>query len=170
MRFRLWNIHKMREVTTPKTRFGLLALASVAWLALIPAIFLQIQMEYRKDDLRPMTDTGHGMFLIGGIPFFIFTCVAIVLFGRFVLLRHSTLPVNIWIWRTDAWNLVWTVICAVLVAFLGIAAVWSAANFPWSIPSVLTGIYIALSTRAALLSRPRHLATGLPLLDKPKVL
>ncbi|MET3845882.1 hypothetical protein [Bradyrhizobium sp. OAE829] len=151
LRFRLWNILNLQDATTPSTRVGFLTLASVAWLALLPATLLQLEADYTQDDLTPTFDTGHGSFIIFGTQLILIGWLLILVIGRFILLRNKRLPANLWHWDPSRPRHRWLLgIFGLLTALLLIAAIWSAQNMPWTFPSLAVAIYLALSTRAAL--------------------
>jgi hypothetical protein len=150
--FRLINISNSSRVTTPRTRGGLLTLASVAWLALVPAIQIQIETEYEQDDFLPTTDTGHGTFLVFGVPIIVVTWIFVLLIVYFGALRRAALPVNLWRWDRTYHCTISTVVFGVFICLLVAAICWAEAHFVWGLPTLMIGIYIALSTRVALLS------------------
>jgi hypothetical protein len=150
--FRLINISNLCHMTTPRTRGGFLALASIAWLALIPEIQLGIQIEYEQDDLLPTTDTGHGTFLIFGAPIILAIWGLLLLIGYFGVLRRATLPANLWHWNQTIYCTSLTIVFGALISLMLVAIYWSAMHSVWALPTLMIGIYIALSTRAALLS------------------
>jgi hypothetical protein len=141
-------------MTTPQTRFGLLSIGTVALLAIIPAMYFQGELEYTRDDLLPMTDTGRGSFLIFGVPFFLVVWIVMIILGRFIL-REARFPANLWNWDSEhsRRSLVCSIFYATIVVLLSLATLWSTVNFPLMLPSSLIGIYVMLSMRAALLNR-----------------
>jgi len=154
LRFRLWNVLNLKDATTPLTRVKFLTLASVAWLALLPAALLELEAEYTQDDLTPTFDSGHGSFVIFGTPFILIGWLLILMIGHFILLRNTQLPTNLWHWDPSRPRHRWLLgIFGLLTALLLIAAIWSAKNMPWTFPSLAVAIYLALSTRAALSKR-----------------
>jgi hypothetical protein len=150
--FRLIDLGNLRRATTPRTRGGFLVLASIAWLALIPAIQLELQTEYEQDDLLPTTDTGHGAFVAFGVPTMLVIWGLLLLVGYFGVLRRAALPANLWHWDHTIYCTSLTVVFGIFICLLIAAICWSEAHFVWGLPTLMIGIYIALSTRAALLS------------------
>lgn len=151
IRFKLWDIGMLRFATTPGTRLRLLALASGAWLTLLPAIVLELEEGYTQDDLTPTIDTGHGSFLNILPPFFLITWIAALLIGRFVILRKASLPANLWCWDGDRpyHSITWTSFYGLIGSVIFILAALST----WALPSLLIGLYVIASTRAALINR-----------------
>ncbi len=154
LRFRLWDIRNLRAVDTPQTRLGILILAAVAWLALFPVMVFQLADDYAQDDLTPTMDTGHGAILLLGPQLFPSVLIVLLAFGRFVILRNVLLPANLWNWdRTRPYrSFVWSALYGVLGGLLATLIVLSITNFPWAFPSLSVGLYVVLSTRAALLN------------------
>jgi hypothetical protein len=136
----------------------LLGLASGAWLALFPAFLLQLENDYTQDDLTPAMDTGLGSFLIFVPKFFLITWIAMVLVGRFIVLRKALLPANLWHWNRNRQRLsfTWTVLYSLLGSILVILIALSAQAFPWALPSLIVGLYVVASSRAALLNHSRN--------------
>jgi hypothetical protein len=162
IRLKLWDFRRLRSATTPRTRLHLLALASGAWLMLLPASFLELEDEYSRDDLTPTIDTGHGGFLFFSAPFFVITLIIIVLLGRFIVLRKATLPASLWCWDSDRphRSITWTLLYGLLGSVLTLLITWSARALPWALPSLIVGLYVIASTRAALLGRSRNVTVG----------
>jgi hypothetical protein len=158
LRFKLWDVRMLRYLTTPLTRLRLLGLASGAWLALFPAFLLQLENDYTQDDLTPAMDTGLGSFLIFVPKFFLITWIAMVLVGRFIVLRKALLPANLWHWNRNRQRLsfTWTVLYSLLGSILVILIALSAQAFPWALPSLIVGLYVVASSRAALLNHSRN--------------
>jgi hypothetical protein len=158
LRFELWDIRKLRTAKTPRTRLEFLGLASCAWLALLPALELQSDDEYGQDDLTPTIDTGHGSLWIVGTKLFLLTLIVMLVFGRFLVLRRVVLPANLWCWDSARphRSLVLTVLYGLLGCVLVVLIVWSASNFPWAVPSLMVGLYVILSSRAALINVVRQ--------------
>jgi hypothetical protein len=154
LRFRLWDVRNLRSVKTPRTRLGLLGLASCAWLALLPALLLQSDDEYAQDDLTPTIDTGHGSILVVGSELILVALIVLLAFGRFLVLRNVLLPANLWCW--DGARPYRSAILSAIYGLLGcvfiIVIVWSANNFSWALPSLMIGLYVILSSRAALIN------------------
>lgn len=162
VRFRLWDIRNLKTATTPHTRWRLIALASAAWLALIPSFVLQLRDEYAQDDLRPHNGYGAdgdtGLFLVTGVPLIIAIWMVATPICRFLVFRNVSLPATLW--RADysgtdsslGLKLFYGAIIGLLAAFV----VWSTAYDKWAIPSGLVGIYVMLSSRAGLLSQRIH--------------
>jgi hypothetical protein len=131
VRFRLWDMHNLRAATTPRTRWRLIALGSAAWLALIPAIFIEIHDEYAQDDLTPQNGpgTGGGMFLLVGIPTIIVVWLLATLICRFVVLRNVNLPAGLWYvdhsktYRNVGLKVFYGAMIGLLVAFVAWSAV-----------------------------------------------
>ncbi len=100
VRFRLWDTSNLRIATTPQTRWRLIALASAAWLALIPAAFLEIRDEFVQDDLMPYNSYGvggtSGLFLVTGVPLIVVIWMLGTLICRFLVLRNVNLPATLW--------------------------------------------------------------------------
>jgi hypothetical protein len=158
VRFRIWDLRNLRTVGTPRSRLGLLGLASIALLALLPALQLQSDYEYVRDDLAPAIDTGRGTILFLGTGLFLLLWIPMMVVGRFLVLRHASLPSNLWCWdNTQHYrSVILTTFFGLVVALLAILLVWSANNFPWAIPSLLVGVYVILSSRAALVSADKE--------------
>jgi hypothetical protein len=154
-RFRLWDIRNLKTATTPKSALRLIGLASIAWLALIPASLIQLNDEYAQDDLRPHNDVGHGSFLVLGVPAIVITWALAAMICSFVIHRHGNLPANLWCGdRSRPYlNVGITIFFGVLTALLVVAIEWSVGSFVWAVPSAMVGVYLALSSRAALLNR-----------------
>jgi len=131
-----------------------LGIASIAWLALLPATQLQIGDEFAMDDFTPFTDTGHGMFLVFGPPLFATIWIGTIVVGRFIVLRNVLLPADLWCWdgtrrrRSLVWTVFYGLLSALLIALVG----FSTFTFPWSLPTWILGLYVILSTRAALVN------------------
>jgi hypothetical protein len=161
-RFRLWDIRMLRHATTPQTRLGLLGLAGVAWFTLLPAFLLALEDDYAQDDLTPTIDTGHGLAYVDGPPFFAIALAVLSVLGRYVVLRSARLPSNLWI--RDAGrphrSLIWTTLYGLLAGVIVILIAGAAMGSPWFLPSLAIGLYVVLSTRAAVLNGGRpQLAT-----------
>jgi hypothetical protein len=156
IRFKLWDIRMLRSATTPGTKRRLLLLASFAWLSLLPAILLDVDDDFAQDDLTPTIDTGHGMFALVLPPFFLITWIVFMLAGHFIVLRKARLPANLWGWDSDrpSRSLIWTTLYGFLAGFITILVLlsWWYRN-GWYPPGLLTGLYVVLSTRAALVHR-----------------
>jgi hypothetical protein len=157
VRFGMWDLRNLRTASTPRTRLRLLGLTSIALLALLPALQLQSDQEYIRDDLAPAIDTGRGGILFFGVQLFLLLWIPMMVVGRFLVLRHASLPANLWCWDSTRRHrtIILTIIFGVLAALLGILLIWSACNFPWAIPSLLVGVYVILSSRAALVTGGR---------------
>ena len=154
LRFGLWDVRNLRAAKTPRTRLGLLGLASAAWLALLPALQLQSDDEYAQDDLTPTIDTGHGSLWIVGPKWFLLILIVMLAFGRFFVLRRVLLPANLWCWDSvrPYRSLVLSSFYGLLGGVLVVLIVWSASNFSWALPSLMVGLYVILSSRAALIN------------------
>jgi hypothetical protein len=156
IRFRFWDIRMLRSATTPGTKLRLLLLASFAWLSLLPAILLDVDDDFAQDDLTPTIDTGRGMFAFVLPPLFLITWIVSILVGHFVVLRRAQLPANLWGWDSDrpSRSLIWTALYGFLAGFITILVLlsWWYRN-GWYPPGLLTGLYVVLSTRAALVHR-----------------
>jgi hypothetical protein len=152
--FGLWDARNSRTITTPRTRSQLLGLASVAWLTLLPALQLLSEDGYASDDLTPTIDTGHGSLLIFGTAVFILLLIFILLVGRFLVLRRASFPANLWCWdcARRRRSLVVTAFFGLLAVMQATLIIWSISNFPWAIPSLIIGLYVILSSRAALVN------------------
>jgi hypothetical protein len=155
VRFQLWDMYNLRAATTPRTRARLIALASVAWLALIPAFFLDLQDAYDQDDLMPHDDVGHGMFLLLGVPIIVLIWLAATILCRFVVLRKVNLPARLWYvdYSMTYRSVGLTVFYGAMICLLAASVMLSALYFKWGIPSGLVGTYVMLSSRAGLLNR-----------------
>jgi hypothetical protein len=155
IRFRLWDVYNLRTATTPLTRLRLIALASAAWLSLIPAFFLDLQDAYDQDDLMPHDDVGHGMFLVLGVPIIVVIWLFATLLCRFVVLRRVNLPARLWYGNYDRTHrrVGLTIFYGAMICLLAALVVLSSLYFKWGIPSGLVGIYVMLSSRAGLLRR-----------------
>lgn len=161
VRFRLWDIGNLKTVTTPPTRWRLIALAGAAWLALIPEFLLDLQDAYAQDDLLPLEGYGpggdSGLFLLTQAPIIILIWIVAVFACRFLVLRRVSLPVMLWhadydrSYRSLGVAYFYGGVILLLVFLVG----WSAVYFKWALPSELIGIYVLLSSRAALLSDNR---------------
>jgi hypothetical protein len=152
--FGLWDIRKLQDVTTPLTRSRLLAIAGIAWLALLPAILLDVEDDYTQDDITPTIDTGHGIFLVVLPPYFVVTLAAITALGRYVVLRKASFPASLWIWdkaRTRR-NLTWTFFYGFFGCMLVVLIIKAAWDSPWFLPSLIVGLYVIASTRAAVIN------------------
>jgi hypothetical protein len=151
-RFKFWDMRNLRSATTPQTRLGLLGLASAAWWAVLPALQLEEYKEYAQDDLTPNIDTGHGSLWIVGPGLFLLIWIAMLAFGRFFVLRKVLLPANLWCWDNARpyRSLVLSALYGLLGAVLVVLIVWAASNFSWALPSLMVGLYVILSSRAAL--------------------
>src|SRR5258708_7288356 len=154
VRFRLWDIHNLRTATTPRIRLRLIALASAAWLALIPAFFLDLQDAYDQDDLMPHDDIGHGMFLVLGVPIIIAIWLFATLICRFVVLRKVNLPARLLVRklrqgvsRCGFDDLLWNYDLPACCFSSVLGAVFQMGYPEW------IGRYVMLSSRAGLLSR-----------------
>jgi hypothetical protein len=152
--FGIWDLRNLRTTNTPQSRLGLLGLASIALLALLPALQLQIDYEYVRDDLAPAIDTGRGGILFLGAELFLLLWIPMMLVGRFLVLRHASLPANLWCWDSTRHyrSLIVTTFFGLLAALLAALLVWCACFFSWAIPSLSVGLYVVLSSRAALVS------------------
>lgn len=130
-------------------------LATIALLALVPALIMDANTGYLRDDLTPTIDTGHGLMVVWAPPIFLTLSVIMMLVGRFVILQHSSFPANLWCWdRVQRHrSLILTVCFGLLALLLVILLAWSALNFVTAVPSLMIGIYVVLSSRAALLMR-----------------
>jgi hypothetical protein len=153
LRFRLWNIRNLKMVTTPRTRWRLIALAGVTWLGLIPAFSLDLEDAYAQDDLLPSDDAGHGIFLGIVAPYMIVIWIVSALICRFVVLRKINLPVSLWRTADERTlrSVGLTIFYGVAVGLLAVFSALSVAYFKWGIPSGLVGIYVMLSSRAGLI-------------------
>jgi hypothetical protein len=152
--FRIWDVRNLRKLRTPRSRLALLGLASFALLALVPALQLQSDYEYARDDFAPAIDTGRGSALFLGAELFLLLWIPMMVVGRFIVLKHASLPESLWCWDgTQHYrSLILTTFFGLLAALLTTLLVWCAYNLSWAIPSLLIGIYVALSSRAALVS------------------
>jgi hypothetical protein len=65
------------------------------------------------------------------------------------------MPANLWCWNNSQPNrsLILTAVYALLIIVTLFLIVWSIVNLPWALPSLLIGIYVLLSSRAAVVSR-----------------
>jgi len=152
LHFKLWDLRNLGAVKTPRTRIGLLGLASGAWLALLPALQLQSDHDYAQDDLTPAMDTGHGSLWIVGPKLSLLVLMILLTLGRFVVLRSVLLPANLWCWNSGRpyHSLIWSVLYGLLASMFAVLIVWSVSNFSWALPSLMVGLYVILSSRAAL--------------------
>jgi hypothetical protein len=158
-RFRLWDMGNLKAATTPRTRGRLIALASAAWLAVIPGFLLGLHEDYAQDDLMPHNGYGAGgdsvMFLMMVAPFIIMIWMGSTLICRFFVLRNVNLPAALWYVdhdntsRIGRLNIFYGAMICLLATFVALS-MW---YFKWGIPSGLIGIYVMLSSRAGLLSR-----------------
>lgn len=158
LHFGLWDIRNLRTVKTPQTRLRLLGLASGAWLALLPALLLQSTEDYAQDDLTPTMDTGHGSFLIALPKIFLLMLIVMLVFGRFFVLRSALLPANLWCWDSERprRSLILSALYGLAGGVLVVLIAWSAGNFIWAVPSLVIGLYVILSTRAALINNDQQ--------------
>jgi hypothetical protein len=162
-RFGLWDIRRLRDISTPESRSRLLAIAGIAWIALLPALLLDIEYDYAQDDITPTIDTGHGVFLLVGPPFFAIILAVITTIGRYILLRNARLPANLWIWdkQRPRRNLIWTTFYGFLGCLLFAMIVKAIWDSPWFLPSLIVGLYVIASTRAAVLNGSNETNNGL---------
>ena len=153
-RFKLWDARAFRTLETPRTRSGLLFLAGAAWFALLPAFLWTLDDEYAQDDLMPTMDNGHGMAFVAGPPFIAITLTMLMVIGRYIVLRNARLPANLWIWDRERpyRNLVWTIFYGVIAAAITALIVGALSGSPCFLPSLMVGLYVVLSSRAAILS------------------
>ena len=155
VRFKLWDMRLWRSVTTPRTTLRLLGLASAAWLGLLPAFLFELDDEYTQDDLIPTIDTGHGIEFVVLPSFFLTTWIVWMLIGHFTL-RNARLPANLWTWDGDRphRSLLWTVVYGFVGGAIAVWILfcWSARRFGWGLPSLIVGLYVIASTRAALVN------------------
>lgn len=154
----LWNIDSLERLRTPKTRFGLVALASVSWLSLIPAFWLELADEYAQDDLRPHNnEMGHGVFLAMGVPLILLLWLTCSILYRYVVLKNVSLPATLW--QRDCAksrrNIALTLFYGGVFVGLGLLAILSSVYFVWSVPSELIGTYVVVSTWAGSLNCER---------------
>jgi hypothetical protein len=162
VRFRLWDMRNLKIATTPRTRLRLIGLASIAWLALIPAAFVEINDEFFQDDLFPHNGYGvggtSGLFLVTGVPLIVVIWTLATLICRFLVLRNVNLPATLWQagYSRSSRNVALTVFYGAMIGLLAASVAWSAVYYIWAIPSGLIGIYVMLSSRAGLLSRKVH--------------
>jgi hypothetical protein len=159
VRFRLWDMDNLKAATTPRTRLRLIALASAAWLALIPAFVLGLHDDYAQDDLMPLSGYGaeaeSALFLMTQAPLIIVICMVAAVICRFLVLRKVNLPVSLWYAdhsRTSR-SMILTGFYGIAIGLLAALVALSTLYFKWAIPSGLIGIYVMLSSRAGLLSR-----------------
>jgi hypothetical protein len=150
--FRLWDLRNLRTVTTPQTRLVLLAIASAAWWALLPALQLTELDEYAQDDLTPHIDTGHGLMFFLAPAFS--EGWAMLAIGGFFVLKNARLPANLCCWdRVRPYrSIVLTALFGLASTVFTILIIWSVGSFPWGLPSLIAGLYVMLSTRATLLN------------------
>ncbi|MCP4616557.1 MAG: hypothetical protein GY844_08960 [Bradyrhizobium sp.] len=153
-RFRLWDVRMLRYAVTPRSRMSLLVLAGAAWLALLPAFVLELHDEYARDDLTPTMDTGHGSAVMAAPTFFATTLFVLTAFGRYVVLRNARLPANLWSWdeQQPRRSLAWTIFYGLIACALVVLIAGAASGSPWFLPSLIVGLYVIASTRAALLN------------------
>jgi hypothetical protein len=153
--FGLWDLRNVRAVRTPRSSRGLLVLATIALLALVPALVLQTDTEWLRDDLAPTIDTGRGLMLFLAPVFFLTLWIPMMVVGRFLILKRAWFPANLWCWDSNQHDrcLMLTFCFGLLALLLVILLVWSAINFAWAIPTLMVGIYVILSSRAGLLAR-----------------
>jgi hypothetical protein len=160
VRFRLWDMGNLKAATTPRTRSRLIALASAAWLALIPAFVLGLHDDYAQDDLMPLNGYGpgaeSGLFLMTQAPLIIVIWMVATLICRFLVLGKVNLPVSLWCvdrgggnYRSVILRGLYGVAIGLLFALVALCTLY----FKWAIPSGLIGIYVMLSSRAGVLSR-----------------
>jgi hypothetical protein len=156
VRFRLWDMRNLKIATTPQTRWRLITLASAAWLALIPATFMELHDEYAQDDLMPHSGApAVGIFWATGVPAIVVIWAFATLVCRFVVLRNANLPAALWCadyrrsYRRVSLNGFYGTMIGLLVVFVAGSAVY----YIWAVPSGMVGIYVMLSSRAGLLSR-----------------
>lgn len=153
--FRLWNIRRIQDLTTPRTRLRLLTIAGAAWFALLPAVLLDIEDDFAQDDITWFIgDTARGIGPLVLPPFFVITLVAITAFGRYVVLRNAHFPAGLWIWdKAQARrSLIWTTFYGLSGSMLFALAIKAAWDSPWFLPSLMVGLYVIASTRAAILN------------------
>jgi hypothetical protein len=163
LRFKLWDVRMVRSATTPLTRLRLLGLASGAWLALFPAILLQLEDEYGQDDLTPTMGAGPGAFLYLWLAFVMIAWIVIVLAGRFIVLRKTLMPARLLLWNNNGprRTLIWTAVYGLFGGILVILIALSVRAFPWGLPSLIVGLYVVASSRAALLNHSQNPTGGL---------
>jgi hypothetical protein len=152
--FKAWDIRRLRGASTPRTRPRLLTLAGTAWLTLLPASVLELRDEFAQDDLTPTMDAGHGSWVVFAPPFFATTLIVLTVVGRYVVLRNARLPANLWIWNEEQpyHSLIWTIFYGLLASGLTVLIIGAAVGSPWFLPSLMIGLYVVLSTRAAVLN------------------
>lgn len=116
---------------------------------------LEIFDDFAQDDLTPQIDTGNGIFWIFGPLLFFLILIVILSIGRFLIPRRPSMPANLWCWNNSQPNrsLILTAVYALLIIVTLFLIVWSIVNLPWALPSLLIGIYVLLSSRAAVVSR-----------------
>jgi hypothetical protein len=118
---------------------------------------LELDDEYAQDDLTPTMDTGHGSAVMAGPTFFAITLFALTVFGRYVVLRNALLPANLWIWDEERprRSFVWTIFYGLIACALLVLITGAASGSPWFLPSLIVGLYVIVSTRAAVLNGER---------------
>src|ERR1700738_1395815 len=133
VRFRLWDMRNLKTATTPRTRMRLLVLASAAWLALIPAFFIDLHDEYGQDDLMPHSGVAPGIFWVSVVPTIIVIWILATLICRFVILRKAKLPARLWgVDHKRTYRSVGlTSLYGVMIGLLAVFTVLSAVYFKW---------------------------------------
>jgi hypothetical protein len=121
---------------------------------------LQTEDDYAQDDLTATIDTGHGGVWILGAEIFPIVLIVVLLFGRFVVLRKVILPAAIWNWdRGHPYrSIIWSTVYGVIAGMLAVSIALAARSFPWALPSLIVGLYVTLSSRAALLNNRQSFA------------
>ncbi|GAA0558835.1 hypothetical protein [Rhizomicrobium electricum] len=144
------------SLQTPKSRWFIVLLCTLAWFGLWLTQWELVFQDFNRWRYPTWADTI-------AIPLASFTIYALVgwpvlaLAGWFGALRKSVLPINLWVWRTDApfRSYAFTALAWFALALVPLLLQGAFTGGPyWAVPEAFLWFYCVAITRAAALSFP----------------
>jgi hypothetical protein len=154
LRLRLWDIRNLRHARTPRSALAFLLLGSLIWLAMVPVQAFKLREDVARWHVSPWSDVP--VPVVFAAVFYSLTLPVLVGVGWLAVLRRAKLPANLWLWDPSRWwrSAAWTGVCGVLALLLSADLVLAVIGGPFpAVPFLVTGIYLVLSARAAVVSQ-----------------
>jgi hypothetical protein len=155
---RLWDLRRIADLSTPRFRLTFFVLGSAIWLAQIPVFRFRLMEEASRNYFPWWADSlgiGFAMHTTAvefGLP--------VLLVVGLVALFRARVPVSLWLFdrARRIRNIVWTIVYGGVALVLLLASVSEVIYGSFAmVPILLIGAYLAVATRAAVLSGDRRM-------------
>ena len=150
---RLWDLRRITDLTTPRFKLTFFVLGTAIWLTQIPVFRFRLMEEAARNYFPWWADSL-------GIPFamhgaFVQMSLPVLLVIGWIAVRKARLPAQLWLFdRTRRLrSVVWTALYGGFAFVLFLASLDELVYGSFTmVPILLVGAYLALATRAAVLS------------------